>query len=146
MSRYHNGDISRFLECIRAGLEDKVLRPALRYGSTRIAASSIGKMRDAKGEHPRRSKDDHGPLRIVTGQYARGIRGGAVGSIEKITVEQGRATMQKGVDLAVLPQGYNEYDPRFATLEPSLLEEGPRIARRVRKLANQHTQSCLDAL
>lgn len=146
MSRYHNGDISRFLQCVQAGLEAKVLRPALRYGSTRIAAASIGRMRDAKGEPMRRRKDDSGPLRIVTGEYARGIRGNAVGSIERITVEGGRATMQKGVDLAVLPQGYNEFDTRFATLEPGMLAEGPRIARHVRKLANKHTQDCLSAL
>lgn len=80
--------------------------PAIRR---RIASVAIGRyMRDAKGEGRRRA-EDRGPLRIVSGDYAKAIRGGEEGSIDRVT-ETGnlRLKYEMGVSLREVPQGVNE--------------------------------------
>src|SRR5690606_42052432 len=84
-----------------------LLRDLARDAAPLIVAGAIGRMRDAKGEPKRRRADDHGPLRIVTGDYARAVRGGAPGSVERVSMEGGlRAKLEKGVRLDRNPQGY----------------------------------------
>jgi hypothetical protein len=87
-------------------------RKVLSFASTRIGARATSAMRSAKGEPKRRSREDRGPLRIVTGTHARAVRGGphafSAGAIERISVGPLRATLEKGVDTDLDPGGYNE--------------------------------------
>lgn len=83
----------------------------------RWAAGQVGHMRDAKGEG-RRSPADTGPLRIVTGDYARTT---ASGGIRRIATEGMRLRFSKGYALGETPQAYNETGTRYAPARPTLL-------------------------
>src|SRR5690606_14338204 len=109
-----------------------LLQDLARDAAPLIVAGAIGRMRDAKGEPKRRRADDHGPLRIVTGDYARGLRGKTGGSVERVSMDGSlRARLEKGVRLDRYPQAYNEDGTRYAparpTLAPGLQDAYPRI-------------------
>lgn len=103
-----------------------LLQDLARDAAPLIVAGAIGHMRDAKGEARRRRASDDGPLRIVTGDYARGLRGKTGGSIERVGMDGPlRAKLEKGVRLDRYPQAYNE--DRYPTLAPGLADAEPRI-------------------
>lgn len=103
-------------------------RKLLTVFSTRTGAraTQLPFMRDALGEPMRRSALDRGPLRKVTGTHARAVRGGSAtfspGSVERITSTALRVRLEKGIDTAQDPGGWNEVRAdrtRFRTVAPS---------------------------
>lgn len=100
----------------------------------RWAAGQAGHMRDAQGEPARRRAGDTGPLRIVTGRYARET---ASGGIRRMATEGARLTFTKGYQLATTPQAYNETGTRYAparpTLQPGLRDALPGMVPMIRR-------------
>src|SRR5690606_21850687 len=95
-------------------------------------AGASGCMGDEKGGPNGGRGDARGPLRIVTGDYARGLRGKSGGSVERVSMDGSlRAKLEKGVRLDRYPQAYNEDGTRYAparpTLAPGLRDAYPRI-------------------
>ena len=121
-----------------SGAMPGLLEDMAKLASVRIGARAVGTyMRNAKGEGRRRA-GDAGPLRIATGDYARSVRGGGRGSIERIAMTGLRAKLEKGVRLAEQPKGYNETGvlngfgrgiriPARPTLRPALNDEADNI-------------------
>jgi hypothetical protein len=96
---------SRLRAWATAGGLAPVFQGVLSDADSRIRARAIGTyMRDAKGEPLRRRSDDRGPLRIVTGDYVRGI----ARSPARIRMEGFRGVYEKRIDQARYPQSYNE--------------------------------------
>lgn len=133
MSKVTPAQAARALEALGRDLPD-LLRDVLRFGNARIGANAVGRMRDAKGEG-RRAKTDRGPLRILTGTHAAAVAQGMDGpsrrgGVARVSTEGARATLEKGMDLAVDGGGHNEVRPdraRFKTLEPAAEAEADGI-------------------
>jgi hypothetical protein len=117
---------------IEGGLPE-LLRDVLGHGATRIAGRAIGTyMRDAKGEG-RRDDDDNGPLRRVSGRLSRAAASrpgnlNAPGGINRISLAGAVATLDKGIDLDVVPYARrHEENPDYSYLAPSLSDEQANI-------------------
>lgn len=85
--KYDGAFLKEVVKHVQEGLEKEVMRPAAKFASTRIAArSSSTYMRRAGavagatfGTVGKRSRDDQGPLRIVTSRLVRSILNRAFG-------------------------------------------------------------------
>ena len=120
-----------------------------RQASDLVAGTSIGQfMRDAKGERPRRSVSDAGPIRIVRGTLARAVRApdGREGGISSIKAQASgtsvAVTLEKGVDARVAPGAYNEgrrakSGVSLSFLRPAAEASRSRIERRASAIVSR---------
>jgi hypothetical protein len=123
----------------------------------RWSAASATFMRDARGEG-RRSREDTGPLRILSGDLAGAVTSGgpnSPGKIERVRTEGYRISMEKGVDLGRVPyariheygghagRGGATFIPARPYLRPALEQERPHMAALVQRTLTRSLREAL---
>lgn len=127
-----------------------VLEDAAREADTRIGARAVSTYMREDRFGGRRSPNDRGPLRRISGKTARAAVGaGRNGAILRFTpLGLGRLRLTKGIDAQVAPGAYNEgrkarSGVMLSFMGPALKDERTWIKRRASLLASQSLRRAL---